>query len=147
MVLAYGCQYIFFDHITAIMDGAGGESNEIAEKAMKGFAQMTRELKFNMQMISHLRKTDSNRRAAEEGGHIKLDDIKGSGAIKQWANNVITLERNQTDEDESNLTKVYLRKARKMGKNVGKYVEVFYDEDTGRLKDYESGFPEKEDFA
>lgn len=135
MVLAYGCEVIFLDHITAFTDGLGNESNAKAEKMMKELASMTRELKFNLQVISHVRKSDSSRKPAEEGGRVKIDDLKGSGAVKQWANIIIALERNQQadDPDEARTTTVRLLKGRGVGKNVGQCVFVKYLPETTQL--------------
>lgn len=135
MVLGYGCSVIFLDHITAFTDGMGAESNAKAEKMMKELASMTRELKFNLQVISHVRKSDSSRKPAEEGGRVKIDDLKGSGAVKQWASIIIALERNQQseDEDEARTTTVRLLKGRGVGKNVGQTLSVKYLPETAQL--------------
>ena len=135
MVLAYGCEVIFLDHITAFTDGLGSESNSMAEKMMKELASMTRELKFNLQVISHVRKSDSSRKPAEEGGRVKIDDLKGSGAVKQWANMVIALERDQQSEDQdtARTTTVRILKGRGVGKNVGKTLQVKYLPETAQL--------------
>lgn len=135
MVLGYGCEVIFLDHITAFTDGMGNDANALGEKMMKELSSMARELKFNLQVISHVRKSDSSRKPAEEGGRVKIDDLKGSGAVKQWSNFVIALERNQQaeDKDEARTTTVRILKARGVGKNVGKTVKVKYQPETAML--------------
>lgn len=135
MVVGYGCEVIFLDHITSFTDGLGIESNALAEKMMKELSSMARELKFNLQVISHVRKSDSSRKPAEEGGRVKIDDLKGSGAVKQWANNIIALERNQqaSDIDEARTTTVRILKCRGVGKNVGQTVRVKYLPETAQL--------------
>lgn len=102
---------------------------------MKELASMTRELKFNLQVVSHIRKSDNSRKPAEEGGRVKIDDMKGSGAVKQWANFVIALERNQQaeDQDEARTTTVRILKARGVGKNNGQIVKVKYLPETAQL--------------
>lgn len=144
MVLGYGCRVIFLDHITAFTDGLGNEANALAEKMMKELSSMARELKFNLQVISHVRKSDSSRTPAEEGGRVKIDDLKGSGAIKQWSNFIIGLERNQqaTDEEESRTTTVRILKARGVGKNVGRTVKVLYQPETATLVQADEAFME-----
>lgn len=142
MVLGYGCEVIFLDHITAFTDGLGSEANALAEKMMKELSSMARELKFNLQVISHVRKSDSSRKPAEEGGRVKIDDLKGSGAVKQWSNFVIALERNQqaTDQEESRTTTVRILKARGVGKNVGRTVKVLYQPETATLVQADEAF-------
>jgi twinkle protein len=144
MVLGYGCKVIFLDHITAFTDGMGNEANALAEKMMKELSSMARELKFNLQIISHVRKSDNSRKPAEEGGRVKIDDLKGSGAIKQWSNIIIGLERNQQsmDEEESQTTTVRILKARGVGKNVGQTVRVKYLPETATLVQADEAFME-----
>lgn len=137
MVAGLGCRFIFLDHITSFIDGAGNDANALMERIMKELASMVRQYGFNLHVISHIRKSDSTRRPAEEGGRVKIDDMKGSGAIKQWSNFVIGLERNQQAEDpeEKNTTTVRLLKSRDTGKNVGKIFQVRYDADLGVLRE------------
>ena len=144
MVAGYGCEVVFLDHITAFTDGAGHEANALAERMMKELASMTRELKFNLQVISHVRKSDSSRKPAEEGGRVKIDDLKWSGAVKQWANMVVALERDQQSEDEdiARTTTVRILKGRGVGKNVGKTVEVKYLPETAQLIQADEAFGE-----
>ncbi len=136
MVISHGCEYIFLDHLTAFIDGLpSSEANALAEKMSKELATMTRELKFNLQTIAHIRKSDSSRKPAEEGGRVKIDDIKGSGAFKQWANYIIALERNlqAEDRDERHTTTIRILKARNCGKNAGSTLAVKYNEKTAQL--------------
>ncbi len=137
MVAGCGCKVIFLDHITVFTDGSGIESNSIAEKIMKELSSMTRELDFNLQIISHTRKADNKTKSAEEGGRITIDSAKGSGAIKQWANVIIGLERNQQAEDieEARTTVVRVLKSRRSGKNVGQTVAVLYKPETAELEE------------
>lgn len=144
MVVGYGVDVVFLDHVTAFTDGMGNDANSFAEKMMRELAGMTRELKFNLQVISHIRKSDSSRKPAEEGGRVKIDDLKGSGAVKQWTNFVVALERNQqaTDEEEKSTTTVRLLKGRGVGKNVGKTMKVRYLPDTAQLIESDAVFPD-----
>lgn len=143
MVLSYGCEVIVLDHLTAFTDGLpSGEANSLMEKIMKELATMTRELDFTLHAISHIRKSENSRKPAEEGGRVKIDDMKGSGAIKQWANFVIALERNQQakDQEKARTTKLRILKARDVGKNVGKIVKVIYDPVTTKLTETDDVF-------
>jgi len=139
MVAGLGCKIIFLDHLTVFTDGAGFEANAIGEQIMKNLSSMTRELNFNLQVISHTRKSDSKSTPAEEGGRVKIDDAKGSGAIKQWSNVIIGLERDQQAEDveEARTTTVRVLKSRKSGQNVGQTLDVLYHPDTGTLEQVE----------
>jgi len=149
MVAGLGCKVIFLDHLTVFTDGAGFEANALGEKIMKELSSMTRELNFNLQVISHTRKADNKSTPAEEGGRVKIDDAKGSGAIKQWSNVIIGLERDQQAEDieESRTTTVRILKSRKSGQNVGQTLDVLYEPETGSLIEVDeiNPFEEKQD--
>lgn len=148
MVVSMGCEVIFLDHLTAFTDGLpSGEANSLMEKIMKELATMTRELSFTLHAVSHIRKSENSRTPAEEGGRVKIDDMKGSGAIKQWANFVIALERNQQskDQDTARTTKLRILKARDAGKNVGKIVKVMYDPVTTMLTELDDVFDDAEE--
>jgi len=69
-------------------------------------------------VISHLRKPDSKQgNPFEQGGKISLDDLRGSGSLKQLPDTIIALERNQQAdvEGERNLLSVRLLKCRFTG--------------------------------
>jgi replicative DNA helicase len=136
LVITEECKYIFLDHVTAFTDGLDGSSaNQLMEKMMKELATMTRELDFHLSAISHIRKANNADKSAEDGGRITMDDMKGSGAIKQWANNIFALERNMSteEEEERNVSTIRLLKVRDAGHNIGRYFKIKYTPETGEL--------------
>lgn len=138
MVKAKGCKFIFFDHITALGDclADGGEVNQYMRKVVSELANLTRELDFTLFAISHLRKSDGKTgKTHEEGGRVKLDDLYGAAAIKQWASYVIGLERNQQAEniEERHTTTLRFLKDRYTGQATGHTVKIKFNTETGRL--------------
>ena len=68
----------------------------------------------------------------EEGGAMNVNQLRGSGAIKQLADNIIGLTRNQLAEtiEERNTAEITLLKCRLTGM-TGKTDKIKYDNTTG----------------
>lgn len=141
MVVGKGCKFIFLDHITALADGVGlnTDVNKYMRKVVSELASLTRELNFTLFAISHLRKPEG--KPHEEGGRVHLDDLYGAAAIKQWASYVIGLERNQQAEnvEERHRTKLRILKDRYTGLAAGHVIDIKYCAETGRLKEADDG--------
>ena len=134
-----GCKYLILDHITiAVSEGAEGLSGNAAiDKMMSDLLKLVKKHNLWLGLVSHLRKSQNgskNARSFEEGRHGSLDDIKGSGSIKQISFDVISLARNQTAETEEERNRTFLRvlKSRTVGR-TGDCGTTIYNPDTGRL--------------
>ena len=97
-----GCRYLILDHITiAVSEGAEGYTgNEAIDKVMSDLLKITKKHNVWLGIISHLRKGLVGSKNFEEGKLPSLDDIKGSGSIKQISFDIIGFSRNMTDEDD-----------------------------------------------
>jgi twinkle protein len=95
-------------------------------------------------VISHLRKVGGGGKAFEEGRIPSLDDIKGSGSIKQISFQVIAFARNLIAQDnrERNTIKIRVLKSRFTGR-TGDAGGAFYNADTGRLDYVDHEFNEE----
>lgn len=153
MVKAKDCKYIFLDHITALGDNLDKDVNQQMRNIVSSLASLTRELKFTLFLISHLRKPDG--KPHEEGGRVHLDDLYGAAALKQWCSFIFGLERNQQakDENKRNQTAIRCLKDRYTGRGAGKIVYVNYSSQTSRLIEGElieeeaaEDFKEEDDF-
>lgn len=135
MVVGEGCNYIILDHLTAIVEGKGFDVNSECHKVMEGLNRFLQETGVIVHLVSHIRKSAAGRSSAEEGGRVTLDDLYGSGAIKQRANFVIALERDQQSDDpeERNRTILRVLKDRNTGQSTGFTTTLRFDHDTGRL--------------
>ena len=131
-----GCKYIILDHITiAVSEGADGKTgNEAVDYVMSELLKITKKHNIWLGIISHLRKGNSQQKPFEEGRLPSLDDIKGSGSIKQICFDIIAFARNMTAEDvnERNTIKFRVLKARFTG-DTGDCGSCKYDPTTGRL--------------
>jgi hypothetical protein len=135
MVLGEGCEQIILDHLTAIVEGKGVDVNAECHRVMEGLNRFCQETGATIHLVSHIRKSQGGRSTAEEGGRVTLDDLYGSGAIKQRANFVIALERDQQSDDpeERDLTTIRVLKDRNTGQSTGFTAVLRYNHDTGRL--------------
>ncbi len=131
-----GCQFLFIDHITILVsEGAEGkEGLEAQDKIMNDLLRLTKKYPVWIGLISHLRKVQSGKKSFEEGVMPTLDDIRGSGSIKQISFDVIGASRNMSAEtpSERNLIKLASLKSRHTGL-TGRVEGTFYNFDTGRL--------------
>ena len=130
---AMGCKYLFIDHITILVsEGAEGLSgNEATDKVMNDLLKVAKTHNVWIGLVSHLRKTDKVGKSFEQGNLPSLDDIRGSGSIKQISCDIIAFARN-SEEGENNI-EMRVLKCRHTGLtgNAG-VCEYLYE--TGRLK-------------
>ncbi|WP_081069058.1 DnaB-like helicase C-terminal domain-containing protein [Burkholderia multivorans] len=133
---AQGCKLIFVDHISIAVSGLDMEEGErrAIDKLMTNLRSLCERLDVSIIAISHLRKTGGQGRSFEEGGQISLDDLRGSGALKQLSDVVVAKERNQQAEDgESDYSDLRLLKCRYTGR-TGLADRLKYDRATGRIR-------------
>jgi twinkle protein len=134
--LAVGCgvDFIILDHISIVVSGIeGGEERRIIDNLMTNLRSLVENSGVGMIVISHLKVPEGT--PHEEGGRVTLNQLRGSGSIKQLSDNIIGLERNQQGKDP-NKSKIRLLKNRLFG-FVGLADKMRYDKETGRFLPYE----------
>ena len=138
-----GCKYLVLDHITiAVSEGTEGLSgNEAIDKMMSDLLKIVKKHNVWLGLISHLRKSPGGGKSFEEGNLASIDDIKGSGSIKQISFDIISFARNLVSEntDERNTIKFRVLKSRFTGL-TGSAGAASYDNSTGRLNYVTSEF-------
>jgi len=129
-----GCKYLILDHITiAVSEGIKGKTgNEAVDSFMSDLLKIVKKHDVWLGVISHLRKGE---KPFEEGHMPSIDDIKGSGSIKQISFDIIAFCRNMIAEDDitRNTIKLRVLKSRYTGK-TGDCGSVRYNTVTGRLQ-------------
>ncbi len=132
-----GCGYIFLDHITlAVSEGANGlTGNEAVDSVMASLLSQVKRHNPWLGVISHLRKSPAGGKSFEEGIMPSLDDIKGSGSIKQICFQIIGFARNQVSEEplDRSTVKFSVLKNRFSGL-TGPACITYYDIHTGRYQ-------------
>lgn len=131
-----GCKYLLIDHITILVsEGSEGlTGNEAIDKIMNDLLRLVKRHNVCIILISHLRKVMTGSKPFEEGRMPTLDDIRGSGSIKQVCFDIIAFTRNSQAENEieRNTIKMSVLKARTVGK-TGKVPGATYNNSTSRL--------------
>lgn len=131
-----GCKYLFIDHITILVsEGADGlTGNEAIDKVMNDLLRLVKRHDIWVGLVSHLRKVQGGGKSFEEGKLPSIDDIRGSGSIKQISFDIISFARNLTAENdtERNTIKMRILKSRYTGL-TGTVPGAFYNNMTGRL--------------
>jgi len=133
--LAKGCdvKVVILDHISILIsDIEGGDERRILDNMMTKLSKLVIELDISLHIVSHLRKT-SGGKSFEEGGQITLDDLRGSGSLKQLSWTIIAIERDQQNaEGDENKATFRVLKNRTIGK-TGQAGSVWYNADTTLL--------------
>ena len=137
-----GCKYLVLDHITiAVSEGSEGLSgNEAVDKVMSDLLKVVKRHNVWLGLISHLRKAQGGK-SFEEGNLASIDDIKGSGSIKQISFDIIAFARNLVaeDEEERNTIRFRVLKSRITGR-TGDAGAAIYDSRTTRLSNAADAF-------
>lgn len=130
LVKGLDCKFIFLDHISICVSGSGErDERKYIDLLMTELRTLTQELGCKLITIAHVIKD-----GFEDGKPISLKDLRGSGALAQLSDTIISLERNQQaeTEEERNTSLVRVLKCRITG-DTGKAGRVHYNSDTGRL--------------
>jgi twinkle protein len=130
---ACGCRWIVLDHLSIVVSGdAEGDERRNIDNLMTQLRSMVEELNIGLILVSHLKDPGNGHKPLEEGGKISLNLLRGSRSIGQLSDIVIGQERNQQDEERSNITTLRVVKNRFTG-DTGLAGELMYDRETGRM--------------
>lgn len=134
MAKACDCKVIFLDHLSIIISGEdSGDERKAIDVLMTRLRTLVQELEITLIVVSHLKRPSGNQ-GHEDGQAVSLSQLRGSGAIAQLSDAVITLERNSMSSDsrERHTTKVSVAKNRYSGL-TGPACDLHYNSDTGRM--------------
>lgn len=130
-----GCKIIFLDHVTlAVNEFGDGLGNQAQDRMMNEFLEFVETTGVHLALISHLRKTGAGGTSFEEGAIPTLDDLKGSGSLKQISFDIIGVNRNMQhpDEYERNVSQLHVLKCREEGV-TGRADRLYWDNDSQAL--------------
>lgn len=113
----YGIKYILLDHLDYI-HGSGKKSTlENIDEAMRGIHALALEFNVGVLLVAHPKQMEVNR-------EVTSNDLKGSSAIKQYADNIIIITRmDRIIDDAQNRVKVRVWKNRLLGNESFYYLE------------------------
>lgn len=145
--VAHGCTAAFIDPITCFTVGmSGGERNDRLVEIATEAAAIAKELDITVFIFCHLNPPQAGP-SHERGGAVQSVQFAGSRAMMRSCHAMIGLEGNKDPDlpvDERNRRDIVLLEDRNFGES-GR-VPLFYNKDTGRLKEMpkEVGVGEKE---
>ena len=133
---ATGHRFIFLDHLSIVVSeyAAEGGERERIDTVMTKLAKIAKELEVVIFIVVHLRK-ESGLRSFEQGAIPSLDDLRGSGSLKQLSWDVIALSRDQQHPIEvcRNTSKITVLKCRFTG-STGEAGYLLFNTVTGRMQ-------------
>jgi len=135
MARACDCRVVFLDHISLVVSGMdGNDERKSIDVLMTRLRTLVQETNITLICVSHLKRPSTSNKGHEDGEAVSLSQLRGSGAIAQLSDAVITLERNSmsTDPNVRHTTKVAVAKNRYNGL-TGPACSLKYDMDTGRM--------------
>lgn len=138
MAKALDCRVVFLDHISIVISGQDlGDERKAIDNLMTKLRTLVQELEITLFCVSHLRRPQGNA-GHEDGQSVSLSQLRGSGAIAQLSDAVVTLERNSMAENEAerHTTKVAVAKNRFNG-YTGPACHLRFDTETGRMCEVE----------
>jgi len=125
--LAYGVKYILIDHLDYIHGADKKDSKETKldriEEAVQQLHVLAMEFKVGIFLVVHPKQVP-------EGKEITMFDLKGSSAIKQFADNVIVISRmDRVDANDLLRVKIRVWKNRLYGREHFFYFRYLYEID------------------
>lgn len=139
LITGEGCDFVIFDHVSIAVSGLDESSvneRKAIDMLMTQLRALVEETGAGIVVVSHLRKGDTKSTPFEQGGNISLDDLRGSGTLKQIPDTILALERNQQsdDEDLKNTMKLRVLKCRFTG-NTGLAGYVRFNKSKNKIED------------
>lgn len=130
---AEGIKHLVVDPISALVAGLEDERKAL-DKLVLEASSLANELRIKVYLLSHLTRPAQGP-SHEEGGHVSLNQFRGSNGIGMFSHFVFGLERNQQAEDEAERSRTTIRvvKDRYTGNSTGKTSQVVYDVLSGTL--------------
>jgi len=135
MARACDCRVVFLDHISLVVSGMdGNDERKSIDVLMTRLRTLVQETGITLICVSHLKRPSTSNKGHEDGEAVSLSQLRGSGAIAQLSDAVITLERNSMSQDPEirHTTKVAVAKNRYNGL-TGPACALKYDMNTGRM--------------
>ena len=138
LIVGCDCKWVVVDHLHMLVSSMiDGDERKAIDSIMTRLRSMVEETGAGIILVSHLRRVEGNK-GHENGVTVSLSHLRGSNSIAQLSDCVIALERNQQSDDEleSRTTNLRVLKSRYTG-NVGNATSLVYNQETGRLTEYE----------
>jgi len=128
------CRIIFLDHLSILLSGLDGDERRMIDMTMTRLRSLVERTGIALFLVSHLKRPNTTDKSHEEGARVTLGQLRGSQAIAQLSDTVISLERNQQASDVRASTTVRVLKNRYSGE-TGPCSTLNYDLNTCRFNE------------
>ena len=138
MMQGCGCDFVILDHISMAISGnvtTHGEWKDI-DILMTSLRTLVHKTGKSVIAISHLSQPGGGEKDYNHGGAVTIKSLRGSSTIGQISDYVIALERNQFDENNTDLVRLKVLKSRRARTGYADTLQYSYE--TGRLTAYEN---------
>ena len=133
-----GVRWIILDHLSIVISGLESfDERKLIDVTMTKLRSLVEETGIGLFVVNHLRRPEGNK-GYEDGLQTSLNSLRGSAAISQLSDGVISLEKNQQDDENKNYTTVRVLKNRHTG-DTGKCGTLYFDNDTACLMEVNEG--------
>jgi len=130
------CKIVILDHLSILLSGLDGDERRMIDKTMSRLRSLVERTGIALFLVSHLRRSTSEKHSHEEGGRVTLSSLRGSHSIAQLSDSVVALERDQQSSDKESTTTVRVLKNRYSGE-VGVACQLKYDLPTCKFIEHE----------
>ena len=137
LVKACGVKIIVLDHLSVLVsDQAVADERKAIDEIMTKLRMFVQEVNVALFLVSHMKHVYDGKKSLEDGAVTSLGMLRGSAAIAQLSDIVISAERDSQAENaiERNTTHLRVLKNRYSGL-TGPCCDVYYDASTGRLRE------------
>ena len=134
--LAKACNvdFVVLDHLhmalSAVGDATTNDERKLIDYTVSVLRTLVEETGIGLILVSHLKRPEGNK-GYEDGVAVSMNSLRGSAAIAQLSDMVISLSRDL--QDDKNLAKVNILKNRFSGE-TGHACTLHYNLETGLLK-------------
>lgn len=134
MVDGVGCELLVLDHISIVVSAMDAVSDErrTIDRLMTKLKAFAKDKRVAILVLVHLKRPE-NGKPHEEGRHVQISDLRGSGALAHLSDTIIALERDQQGNDP-NYVRIRLLKSRLIGV-LGYAGSMRYNQETGWLEE------------
>jgi twinkle protein len=131
------CRVIFLDHLSILLSGLSGDERRMIDSTMTKLRSLVERTGIALFLVSHLRRSNNDSNAHEEGGRVSLSQLRGSHSIAQISDNLVGLEVDQQSEGGRSPTTVRILKNRYSGE-TGTCGTLDYNLNSCRFTEHEA---------
>jgi len=137
LIVGAKCTDIIVDHLHAVISDTESD-NETVDSIMYSLQRLAQLYQVRLHVVMHLRKTGQGGKSFETGEMPSLDDLKGSGALKQVPDTIIFFARDTQEPDEvlRRVATLAVGKNRWLG-DTGQADRIIYELDDNKYYEFD----------